>query len=719
MNDHDDENPPTEPVPETTPPEAEPTFGVIAKRILGIQVESDAVVTVASGFEVSREQARQALATWTAAEAEPVPSGVPEGSAPASTDDASSVSPAALLANLDHNDEAAIAEFAHLAATQIRRHSRAQATYELWAQGGLWMGDWLAAVFRVKNPQGKFTSWFSEEEHLDDFLSYENGRIWRRLSEFVAAGWISLQTICSEGTMGAYRIGKRAAAAAAAAAAVPASTTTTAAATQAADNDDTTTADAETTAETKTPENDNATVTPAAARATAAVRAERQRRDDEDNAAGLEIARFYQSHMGADDFRTAQIMENKLRPSAEKRLQKNFFQVATDLIQFEPETAPEAREDRSIVQVFFDSGAFTARKGNPIDLDALCTYISNNLDIIDVYVNLDVIQGKREVTARKSWENYQYMQERGLQPMAVFHFGEPEEYLDRYLADPKLKYIGLSKTGNRGVGVEWYREKIEKIRRVRRDVKIHLFGEFQRHILLNVDCDSSDNTVLHAGNRTGRVFAGGDALPEAVLKLGPGHPLGNAARTYRSARYINRVAGLVRVEKPDFRFFVVMSETTWAIPAMTFADPPLRNALVSYPYRSALNAIRRLNADRDAVLQEENHAERIALLHEIRQMALARPDQVEELAALAGENEVPVIDLDDEAAAASPGTTEPEKAPEPVPVPRPSRPVLNRRTATAEPAPTEPEEAEPTPEEMHAKIAAALERHKARRNGTT
>lgn len=89
------------------------------------------------------------------------------------------------------------------------------------------------------------------------------------------------------------------------------------------------------------------------------------------------------------------------------------------------------------ISLFLDSGAFSAKtKGVTIDLQEYMTFIKENQEVIEVYANLDVI-GDHEATL----VNQKAMEDEGLRPMPVFHFGSPIEYLDYYIKN--YDYVAL------------------------------------------------------------------------------------------------------------------------------------------------------------------------------------------------------------------------------------------------------------------------------------
>jgi hypothetical protein len=94
-------------------------------------------------------------------------------------------------------------------------------------------------------------------------------------------------------------------------------------------------------------------------------------------------------------------------------------------------------------KVFLDSGAFSAfTQGVEIDLPGYCDYIKRNTDIIeqvDGVLMASVLDGIGD--PKRTLENQQAMEKRGVRPLPCFHYGEPEEYLEHYIAN--YEYITL------------------------------------------------------------------------------------------------------------------------------------------------------------------------------------------------------------------------------------------------------------------------------------
>lgn len=94
------------------------------------------------------------------------------------------------------------------------------------------------------------------------------------------------------------------------------------------------------------------------------------------------------------------------------------------------------REDG--VKIFLDSGAFSAyTQGVKINLKDYCAYIHRNADIIDVCSVLDSVGDPKQTLL-----NQQQMESEGVHPLPCYHYGEPENYLERYIAEYDYITIG-------------------------------------------------------------------------------------------------------------------------------------------------------------------------------------------------------------------------------------------------------------------------------------
>lgn len=112
--------------------------------------------------------------------------------------------------------------------------------------------------------------------------------------------------------------------------------------------------------------------------------------------------------------------------------------------------------------VALDSGAFSAwSKGEEIDIDDYCEFIHECIPLLQVYFNLDVI-GDGE----KSYKNWEYMRDKGLDPLGVYHLGTPGIYRHNYLTlEPD--YLALS-----GTPARKYKDQLESFLQRQWDYKL-------------------------------------------------------------------------------------------------------------------------------------------------------------------------------------------------------------------------------------------------------
>lgn len=98
----------------------------------------------------------------------------------------------------------------------------------------------------------------------------------------------------------------------------------------------------------------------------------------------------------------------------------------------------ELKYDKNYVKSFFlDSGAYSAyTQKKVINLDAYINYIKRNKAKIDYYANLDEIYNPE-----KSKENLLKMEAEGLNPLPVYHYGEPFDIFRKMCE--KYEFIAL------------------------------------------------------------------------------------------------------------------------------------------------------------------------------------------------------------------------------------------------------------------------------------
>lgn len=102
------------------------------------------------------------------------------------------------------------------------------------------------------------------------------------------------------------------------------------------------------------------------------------------------------------------------------------------------------RMRREGVKVFLDSGAFSAfSMGVNVDLPKYCAYIKQNLDIIE-HVDGQPLASVLDAIgdADGTWHNQRAMEDLGVRPLPCYHYGEPEEVLEYYIANYSYITIG-------------------------------------------------------------------------------------------------------------------------------------------------------------------------------------------------------------------------------------------------------------------------------------
>lgn len=191
------------------------------------------------------------------------------------------------------------------------------------------------------------------------------------------------------------------------------------------------------------------------------------------------------------------------------------------------------------VDLMLDSGAFSAFKhGVVIDLARYAEFLKVNRDVLDAYINLDVIPGRPgkaasgeevEAAAEQSFKNYEWLRSEGLEPMPVFHYGESPQWLERML-DSGAPYIGLGGTVGKPqqVRVGFFKKCFELIKKSGHKVKTHGFGCTSASIMLAFPFTSVDSTSWVMGGANGYIM---------VPKAGP------TGLNYRSLQQV-RTTGL-------------------------------------------------------------------------------------------------------------------------------------------------------------------------------
>lgn len=89
-------------------------------------------------------------------------------------------------------------------------------------------------------------------------------------------------------------------------------------------------------------------------------------------------------------------------------------------------------------KVFLDSGAFSAfTLGTKVDINRYCDYCHENKDIIHFPSVLDAIGDYKG-----TYHNQMEMERQGVKPLPCYHYGEPPEVLEHYVANYEYITIG-------------------------------------------------------------------------------------------------------------------------------------------------------------------------------------------------------------------------------------------------------------------------------------
>ena len=99
-----------------------------------------------------------------------------------------------------------------------------------------------------------------------------------------------------------------------------------------------------------------------------------------------------------------------------------------------------------MMDVFLDSGAFSVwKKGMSVNIQDYIDFIHKYKHLINVYANLDDMN-----SPDKTWENQREMERQGLNPLPVYHIGEPYKYFKMAL---EYEYFAVGGVVFKGRGV--------------------------------------------------------------------------------------------------------------------------------------------------------------------------------------------------------------------------------------------------------------------------
>ena len=166
-------------------------------------------------------------------------------------------------------------------------------------------------------------------------------------------------------------------------------------------------------------------------------------------------------------------------------------------------------------KLFIDSGAYSAwTQGKEIDVDEYIDWINERTEFIDLYAQVDVIPGDKDLGATQeqvaeagqaTWENYLYMRDKMKEPeklLYTFHVGEPYEYLERALEwkdenGKHIPYIALGGMVGKPMPVKksFLRICFDIIKKSSNpNVKTHAFGMTSFDLLSQYPITSADST---------------------------------------------------------------------------------------------------------------------------------------------------------------------------------------------------------------------------------
>jgi hypothetical protein len=157
------------------------------------------------------------------------------------------------------------------------------------------------------------------------------------------------------------------------------------------------------------------------------------------------------------------------------------------------------------VDLFLDSGAFSAwSQKKEINIQEYIQFIKENIDVINIYANLDVIG-----SAEKTWENQKIMEEAGLHPLPTFHFGEDKKWLSKYLGKYDYICLGGMVGGSNSALMQWLDDLFINFLADDKGypfVKLHGFGLTSLPLMLRYPWYSVDSTSWVVTGRMGGIF---------------------------------------------------------------------------------------------------------------------------------------------------------------------------------------------------------------------
>jgi hypothetical protein len=151
--------------------------------------------------------------------------------------------------------------------------------------------------------------------------------------------------------------------------------------------------------------------------------------------------------------------------------------------------------------IFMDSGAYSAHTlGKQIDIDKYIEFCKKEKP--DYVCALDSITDPEE-----SFTNWEYMMNKGMDTIPVFHQGESFKHLDSYLNEVQVNYIALGGLvgGHPETLIEWLKIVWVKILDKRPDLRVHGFGITSPNVIMRFPFYSVDSSSWTQSVRFARV----------------------------------------------------------------------------------------------------------------------------------------------------------------------------------------------------------------------
>lgn len=141
---------------------------------------------------------------------------------------------------------------------------------------------------------------------------------------------------------------------------------------------------------------------------------------------------------------------------------------------------------------FFADRSFNKNKDVRKYLDDYIEFIHKYKNQLLGYVNLDIIYN-----AEESWENQKYMEENGLRPIPVFHYGEDFKWLKKYVDN--YEYIGIGGVAG-GITLQQFisslgNKAFEYIAISNPKIKVHGFAVTSYNLIKQFSWYSVDSTT--------------------------------------------------------------------------------------------------------------------------------------------------------------------------------------------------------------------------------